>query len=248
MGWWRSLKALLAPRESEPANLNGVENILNYHFQDQSLLRLALSHRSAVNASDTLTGSNERLEFLGDSVLGMIIAHQLYLDNPRMSEGDLTKTKSMLVNETTLATIGKTTGLNRYIFLSSDEERSGGRERSSIIADAVEGIIGAVYLDGGFEAARQVILRLIYANRHKITSDVAPHNYKGDLLEFVQARSGVPPRYEVVAENGPDHDKVFEVVVYVNGEPAGEGSGPSKKEAEQNAAREALRALGYSRS
>lgn len=227
----------------EHRNLDAVQSIIEYRFKDRALLRQALSHRSSLRVSNAGAGSNERLEFLGDSVLGVVIAHQLYLDHPEMNEGDLTKTKALLVNETTLAEVGKMVGLNQHICLSPDEERSGGKERASIIADCVESVIGAVYLDGGFQAASNLILKLIYVNRGKITEDVAPRNHKGELLEIVQANSSAPPRYEVLSEEGPDHIKTFRVGVFVSDRKVGEGTGASKKEAEQDAAGNALEQL-----
>jgi ribonuclease-3 len=133
------------------ADVEVVEDIIGYHFRNPELLHLALSHRSYVR-NNHLNHSNERLEFLGDSVLGLIIAERLFVDNPDMSEGELTKTKAMLVNEVTLSAIGLQVGLNDCILMSPEEERSGGRERSSIIADAVESVIAAVFVDGGVDA------------------------------------------------------------------------------------------------
>ncbi len=177
---------------------------------------------------------------MGDSVLGLAIADRLYLDYPDLSEGDLTKIKALLVNETTLAMIGREVGLNKHILLSPEEDRSGGRERGSIVSDSFESIIGAVFLDGGFLAAQDVVLRLIYVHRKKIMADKSQKNYKGELLELIQSRGNGMPRYDVVSEEGPDHDKIFWVEVAVNGDQLGRGEGASKKEAEQKAAREAL--------
>jgi ribonuclease-3 len=204
------------------------------------LLRLGLTHRSWAYAIDEYPSSNERLEFLGDSVLGLVIAEQLYADFPDLREGELTKRKALLVSEATLAEIGISTGLNRYLLLAPEEEKSGGRERSSIVSDGVESVIGAVFLDGGFEAARDVVIRLIYTRESEIASDATRQNFKGELLEFVQGRGEAMPQYDVVSEEGPDHDKVFNVEVTLNGEKIGSGSGHSKKEAEQRAASAAL--------
>jgi len=222
-------------------NPGEVEELIDYRFRDRRLLELSLTHRSYVGASTYYLPSNERLEFLGDSVLGLIIAHQLYCDQPRKREGDLTKTKAMLVNETTLSQVGSEIGLNRYIRLSQEEEKTGGRERASIISDAFESVIGAVFLDGGLEVARELVLRLIYSRRESILSDTSQWNFKGDLLELIQSRGEGMPRYDVIAERGPDHEKVFHVVVTVGQRKVGEGRGLSKKEAEQKAARQALK-------
>jgi len=230
----------VGPGQDLDTDLESVQNLLGYHFRAPDRLLLALTHRSYIRNGNALELSNERLEFLGDSVLGLIIAHRLFIDHPELSEGDLTKMKAMLVNETTLATVGQEVGLNLYIRLSPEEHNSGGRERPSIISDAFESVIGAIFLDGGFEAARDVVLRLIYTRKDQIVSDKAQRNYKGELLEMIQARGDGMPRYEVISEMGPDHEKVFEVVVSVAGRRVGEGIGLSKKEAEQKAARQAL--------
>jgi len=241
MGFWQSVRHLFAT-ERAPQNIDvsALCGLLGYWFKDQSLLSLSLSHRSFVRTQPGGLESYERLEFLGDSVLGLAISEQLYRDNPEETEGNLTKTKAMLVNETTLAQVGREIGLNAFIQLSPEEERSGGRDRNSIIADAFEAVIGAIYLDGGIEPARDVILKFIYSRRVSITTDVAQKNYKGDLLEMVQARGEGVPRYDVISEEGPDHEKTFHVIVTVAGEKVGEGTGLSKKEAEQRAAAMAL--------
>lgn len=242
MGFWSNLKSIFKLESEAPPQrcLEEVQRIIGYHFRDESLIELALTHRSYHRQSENRRPSNERLEYLGDSVLGLIIADQLYHDHPRVREGQLTKIKAMLVNETTLSTIGKQTGLNDHILLSPEEERLGGRDRASIISDAFESIIGAVYLDGGLEAARDVVLRMIYVRKEEITTDDAQKNYKGELLELIQARGNGMPRYDVVWEKGPDHEKEFKVVVYVGNKNIGTGIGMSKKEAEQKAAAMAL--------
>jgi len=241
MGFWQSIRQLFSSeRTARCDDLSAVCRLLGYCFKDRSLLSLSLSHRSFVRSQPNGGESYERLEFLGDSVLGLVISEQLYLDNPEETEGNLTKTKAMLVNETTLAQIGREIGLNACISLSPEEERSGGRDRNSIIADAFEAVIGAIYLDGGIEPARNVILKFIYSRRESITSDLSQKNYKGDLLELVQARGEGVPRYDVISEIGPDHEKTFHVIVTVSGEKIGEGTGLSKKEAEQRAAAMAM--------
>jgi ribonuclease-3 len=241
MGFWRSFTRFFSlGRGQNGADFSAVSRLLGYHFKDESLLALGLSHRSHIRTKCNGGESYERLEFLGDSVLGLAISEQLYRDCPNETEGNLTKTKAMLVNETTLAQIGREIGLNAHIHLSQDEERSGGRDRASIIADAFEAVIGAIYLDGGIGPAREVVLRFIYSRRDSITSDLAQKNYKGDLLELVQGRGAGVPRYDVISEVGPDHEKTFHVIVTVAGEKIGEGMGLSKKEAEQRAAAVAL--------
>ena len=230
-------------KSSYNPNLNEFQSTIGYHFRDVSLLELGLTHRSYSHSEDRRSASNERLEFLGDSVLGLAIAEFLYRDHPNMREGELTKTKALLVNETTLALIGKRIMLNHFIRLSPEEDRSGGRQRPSIISDAFESVIGAVYLDGGLDAARDLVFRLIYSLKSEIISDKSQHNAKGELLELSQARGEGMPHYTVVSEKGPDHKKVFNVEVFVNGEKYGNGTGHSKKEAEQKAAMDALKRI-----
>jgi ribonuclease-3 len=245
MGLTEFFKHLFAGVEEEApdVDLNRVQDLVGYSFRRPQLLLLALTHRSYIRNGGDKQSSNERLEFLGDSVLGLVIAEKLFHDHFHKSEGDLTKLKAMLVNESTLAQIGQEISLNAYIRLSPEEHNSGGRERASIISDAFESVIGAVFLDGGFEAARDVVLRLIYTRKDSIITDRAQRNFKGELLELVQARGEGMPRYEIISEAGPDHEKVFDVAVTVSGRRLGEGAGLSKKEAEQKAAAQALEVL-----
>ncbi len=211
-----------------------------YKFIKSELLFEALTHRSFVHYNDHIEVSSERLEFLGDSVLGVIIAEYLHNTYPDYNEGDLTKSKALLVNETTLSMIGREIGLNDLILMSPEEEKSGGRERNSIISDAMEAVIGAIYLDGGLNRAREYVTRTIVSHADEIFADSNQRNYKGELLEYLQHLGQPPPFYEVVSEEGPDHMKTFNVVVKTFGEISGSGSGQSKKEAEQKAAAEAL--------
>jgi len=213
---------------------------LKYRFRNSALLEEALTHRSFVRSNGDNIPSNERLEYLGDSVLGLLVAEFLFKKYPDDAEGDLTKMKAMLVNEITLSKSGQNCGLNELILLSDDEENSGGRQRNSIVSDAMEATIGAIYLDGGLEAARIFITKTILSNIRDVLADTDQYNYKGDLLELLQGRGEKTPYYEVIAEKGPDHSKTFEVIVHTAGEITGSGSGPSKKEAEQKAAAEAL--------
>jgi ribonuclease-3 len=192
--------------------------------------------------------SNERLEFLGDSVLGLVIADQLFRDNPCIREGELTQTKAKLVNEIALASVAGDIGLHKFLRLSPEEDKAGGRSRSSIVSDAFESIIAAVYIDGGLDAARDVILRLIYSRRDELATDSAQRNYKGELLELIQSHGDGAPRYDVLAAEGPDHQKRFNIAVYVAGQKVGSGEGSSKKEAEQRAAAAALEILANEES
>jgi ribonuclease-3 len=246
MTLWKKLRRLFAGErpfiasEVPTFDLPQLERLLDYHFENPELASLALTHRSLVRVYDGNLPSNERLEFLGDSVLGLVIADQLYRDHPDQAEGNLTKQKAMLVNEIALARVGTECGFNAHILLSADEERAGGRERPSIVSDAFEALIGAVYLDGGLEAARRMILGCVYSRRDDLLADTAQQNYKGDLLERVQATSSELPCYDVISESGPDHNKTFRVIVRVGARRLGEGTGSSKKDAEQKAARMAL--------
>lgn len=230
------------PQQRGPirVDLDAVEAILGYRFSDRGLLVLSLTHRSFTRFDPSHSPSNERLEYLGDSVLGLVISEQLFRDHPAIHEGDLTKMKAKLVNEATLANSAREMGLHLHLRLSPEEDRAGGRDRPSIVSDGLESVIAAVYIDGGLEAARDVILRHIYSRKHQILTDSSQRNYKGELLELVQSWGEAMPRYIVLTESGPDHHKTFEVEVQILGKVAGRGSGNSKKEAEQHAAAKAL--------
>lgn len=227
----------LFPGKKDP--LGEVETVLNYRFQNRDLLKKALTHRSWENAGL----ANERLEFLGDAVLGLVVSGFLFREFPDLKEGDLTKMKSSLVNESVLTKVFSRFGLADYIYLSSEEEKSGGREKSSITADAMEAILGAIYLDGGLERVSKVISRLLLSDHDRLINDESIYNYKGELLELIQNEGRGVPRYEVIEEIGPDHDKLFVVSVTVESEIIGTGKGTTKKEAEQKAARMALEFL-----
>ncbi|MDH4157364.1 MAG: ribonuclease III [candidate division Zixibacteria bacterium] len=250
MGFFGRIRAYFRSVESAEYNpdLDEFQILIGYRFVKENLLHLCLSHRSFSHQDNRGQKSNERLEFLGDSVLGLVIAELLYRDHPEAREGELTKKKALLVNETTLASIGRKIRLNNFIRLSEEEDRSGGRQRPSIIADAFESVIGAVFLDGGVDAARDVVFRLIYAHKRDIITDESQRNFKGELLEYIQSRGDGMPHYTVASEEGPDHRKVFNVEVYIGSEKYGVGSGYSKKEAEQKAAAEALNKINPSAS
>jgi ribonuclease-3 len=216
--------------------LEEIENILQYKFRDRSLLEKALTHRSWEGSGN----ANERLEFLGDAVLGQVVSEFLFNEYSELNEGDLTKMKSSLVNEAVLARVFSDFGLGEYIYLSREEEKSGGRSKPSITADAMEAIFGAIYLDGGYENASNTINRLLLTDYENLLNDESTFNYKGELLELIQLDGRGVPRYEVVEEIGPDHEKVFVVSVSVELERIGTGRGTTKKEAEQQAAKMAL--------
>ena len=218
-----------------------LEEKLGYVFQDPALLENALTHSSYANESRGRCTSNERLEFLGDSVLGMVVADHLYRTHPDMPEGELTRTRAALVCEESLVEVARDLGLGDYLRLGKGEEGCGGRHRPSIQADAVEAVLAAVYLDGGIGSARKIIQRYVLARSQQHTP---PHDYKTALQELVQRESGQVLAYRLVEEKGPDHAKEFSVEVELNGTTLGFGQGHSKKEAEQMAAKAAIAALG----
>ena len=218
-----------------------LEGVISYRFRNRELVRTALRHRSFLK--DTGLYSNERLEFLGDAVLGLVVSSFLYNQNNNHTEGDLTRMKATLVNETTLFKAASSFNLGEYIFISPEEENSGGRTKPSIIADAFEALIAAVFLDGGLEPAEKLIKEFILRDYLTIVDDKQLHNYKGEFLEYLQARGKGNPQYRVTEQFGPDHSKHFRVGVFCNDEFLGEGLGKSKKEAEQKAARQALKEM-----
>jgi len=215
-----------------------LEEVIGYRFRDPRILDEALSHKSFASESRT-TVYNERLEFLGDSVLAAVVAHYLYREFPNDDEGSLSKKKSQLVSRPMLAQWAAEIGLGEYLRLGVGEESSGGRTRHSLIGNALEAVIGAVYLDGGYaEASRLIRERWLQKSARLEESD-----YKSRLQEVLQKRYKVPPSYELKSSEGPDHDKTFEVLVHIGRKELGRGSGKSKKEAEQNAARNALEGM-----
>ena len=215
-----------------------LEKKLNYTFRNQELLREALNHSSYANEHRSQgLGSNERLEFLGDSVLGFVTAEYLFARHPDLPEGDLTRIRAALVCEQSLHEVAQKLNLGSYLKLGKGEEAGGGRERPSIIADAVEAVLAAVYLDGGIGSARKLIQKFILDREAEKS---ASRDYKTALQELVQRESGQVLSYRLTGESGPDHAKVFRVEVDLNGTPAGKGEGRSKKEAEQSAAKAAI--------
>lgn len=221
--------------------MHPLEEKLDYRFQDPELLERALTHSSYAN--ERLGGaleSNERLEFLGDSILGQVTADHLYRSHPDLPEGDLTRMRAALVCETSLAQVATGWGLGEYLRLGKGEELNGGRHRPSIQADAVEAILAALYLDGGIAQARRTIRSFILCKEEETGEG---QDYKTALQEFVQRTPGHTLKYQMVREEGPDHMKEFWMEVTLDGQQAGAGKGHSKKEAEQQAARVALETL-----
>ena len=210
-------------------------------FKDSALLKLALSHRSYLSVTGGgASDSNERLEFLGDSVLGLVTSEHMFRTRPSEHEGQLTKTKSLLVSKAILSRRALAMGLGRFVLMSHSEIESGGRQRLSILADAFESVIGAIYLDLGFEASRSFIERWLLNDAPEIVADKRHVNYKSHLQEYVQSTFRTHPVYRIRSEMGPDHSKHFMVEVAAGRRVLGEGRGKNKKEAEQAAARHAL--------
>ena len=221
--------------------MQALEEKLGYTFRDPALLENALTHSSYANENRAAGAqSNERLEFLGDSVLGMVTADYLYRTHPDLPEGDLTRTRAALVCEESLVEVAQAWGLGQYLKLGRGENAGGGRTRPSIQADAVEAVLAAVFLDGGIAPARKIIQTYILDAEAERARN---RDYKTALQELVQRESGQVLRYCLVDSSGPDHAKIFTVEVELNGAPVGRGQGHSKKEAEQNAARAAIDGL-----
>ena len=219
-----------------------LETKLGYQFQKPKLLDHALTHSSYANEHHLGSiSSNERLEFLGDSVLGMIVADHLYRTFPDLPEGDLTRIRANLVCEGSLVLVAKEWDLGRYLKLGKGENACGGRSRPSILADAVEAVLAAVFLDGGLEHDRDIIQRFLLDRMEQVNR--ASRDHKTYLQELVQRKSGQVLSYELIGESGPDHNKTFQMQVLLNGQPIGQGTGHSKKEAEQAAANAAIERL-----
>ena len=222
--------------------LTKLEQGLGYTFRNKALLENALTHSSYANENrERHLPDNERLEFLGDSILGFVVAEYLYRNFPDKPEGELTRIRADLVCERTLAEAAATIELGSYLLLGHGEEQGGGRKRDSIVSDAMESVIAASFMDGGFAAAKEIIDRLILSNIPK----GRPRNfdYKTAFQELVQRKKDQQIHYELTGESGPDHDKHFEVEVLLNGKAVGHGVGSSKKRADQGAAEAAIEAL-----
>lgn len=221
--------------------LHELEQHLDYTFHDLRLLRAALYHSSYANEHRAQSvSSNERLEFLGDAVLGFVSADYLYRKHPDLPEGELTRIRAALVCEDSLHEVAQRLHLGDFLMLGKGEESGGGRHRPSILADAVEAVLAAVYLDGGIDEARALVHRILLEKEPEQVVESRRRDCKTELQELVQRKPNQELRYELISESGPDHAKVFTVAVMLNGQVVGLGSGHSKKEAEQSAARTAL--------
>ena len=225
--------------------LGDLEARIGYRFQNPSLLVKALKHRSYVYArQESGIESNERLEFLGDAVLDLLVAEYLFGDFSDKREGDLTQMKSLVVSRQVLSKKAIQIGLGRFILLSTEERSAGGDKQPSILCDAFEALLGALYLDGGIEGCRRFVKTHVLDDFYDLIQRDDFVNFKSRLLEHTQSEGNGHPRYLVHAEDGPDHDKLFSVEVSVAGERIGRGKGRSKKEAQQMAAKDALQNLG----
>lgn len=219
-----------------------LEQVIGYRFKEQSYLQIALTHSSYANESKQVSANNERQEFLGDAVLSIIVADYIFRHR-KVPEGELTKIRASLVCEVALATFAQQIELGNYLLLGRGEEHNGGRTRPSILADAFEALIAAIYLDGGMDAARSFVLPFISDTvEHAAGTDL--HDYKTQLQEVIQKNPEERITYVLVDERGPDHDKWFSVQVHLNSNVIGSGEGKSKKIAEQQAAKEALLLMG----
>ena len=226
------------------ADLSTLQEVLGVNFKNSSLLEQALVHDSYINENPELAPtSNERLEFLGDAVLGLIITARLYQDFPHSAEGELTRFRSLLVRRYTLARLATEINLGDYLHLGRGEEASGGRFKPANLASAFEALIAAIYLDRGLTSTRDITLRLFRYELEKLTNQVAGTDYKSQLQEFIQAQQQKTPSYHIIGATGPDHGPCFTAEVKVGDKLLGRGSGKSKKEAETEAARAALEKL-----
>jgi len=215
--------------------MSSLEEVIGYEFRDKELLTEALTHKSHATESGS-PRNNERLEFLGDSVLGLIVSYYLFLKNPSEDEGFLSKTKSAIVSRANLARWAEAIGIGHYIILGAGEKLSGGSRRHSILANAIEAVLGAVYLDGGLPNAEKIIIPWLEGQ----APGELDIDHKSMLQEMIQKRHKRPPDYELMSESGPEHEKLFTIRVYLGKKTLGLGSGKNKKEAQQAAAKNAL--------
>jgi ribonuclease III len=230
------------------SSVDSLQSSLGYRFKSRALIDEALTHSSLVNEQKTSSARhNERLEFLGDAVLSLVMSEYLASALPQSSEGTLSKLKAQVVSETSLARVARRLGLGEHLKLGRGEDRSKGREKDSLLADALEAVLAAVFLDGGFDASRTVARDIFaeeLANIAAQQEQPGASDYKTQFQEWCQKRHDTLPHYMTVRESGPDHQKIFEVELSIQGDVVGVGSGRSKKEAEQQAAKQALGQVG----
>jgi len=216
-------------------DIEKLQQVLGYEFEDKNLIIEALTHKSYKQPCD-----NERLEFLGDAVLDLVVGEYLYKKFPKSDEGNLSKIRASLVNETGFDKLARYINLGDYILLSNAEENNGGREKSSLLSNAFEAIMGAIYLEAGLEKVKEISIRLIEQNHESISLDSLFRDFKTTLQELTQARFGTTPEYKVIASRGPDHKKEFEVAVFIQDKEYARANGKSKKIAQQEAAKKAV--------
>jgi ribonuclease-3 len=255
LNFFKALFGKIQNRESETASVEAssheqdivkkFQEKFQLHFNNNCLIITAFKHRSYLNVTnEDRTASNERLEFLGDAVLDLVITQYLYEKFPKRTEGQLSKIKSILVSQPVLAEIAGNLMLGDMILINKGEEKTGGRQRRSLLSDTFEAIVGAIYLDKGLDTAREFIYQHLLSHFKSIVQRELFKNYKSILLEYAQSQYGKLPEYKVLEEYGPDHDKRFVIAVYLDGDEVGKGNGKSKKIAEQEAAKYAMQQLG----
>ncbi len=227
-------------------NFKTLENKWGINFKNPELLRQALTHRSYLNEHPELSlAHNERLEFLGDAVLGLVVTAHLFAQYPEQDEGELTAYRAALVNWEILGAVAAEAGLNDYLFLSRGEQKDGGRARAVILANTIEAVIGAIFLDQGYTEAEKFIAKYLFPKLPSIVEDRSWQDSKSLFQEKAQAEQNITPVYKVLHQSGPDHDKTFTVGLYLGKDLIAEGEGPSKQRAEQEAARAGLSAQGW---
>jgi len=219
--------------------LSDIQQRIAYTFNDVELLERSLTHKSYAN-ENRVPYHNERMEFLGDAVLSLVVSEYLMKACPDSTEGDLSRLRAAVVSEPALAAVSREIGLGDYLLLGKGEEQTGGRNKDSLLADCLEALIASVYLDTGIDAAEAFVIRFFAAVINKTCTSGGSLDYKTELQELCQERLKLLPEYRIVSETGPDHQKQFEMEVWINGQLSGRGIGRSKKEAEQRSAREAL--------
>lgn len=226
-------------------DFSNLEKKVGIKFKDKTLLELAFVHKSYCNETDEMCLHNERLEFLGDAVLELVVTDSLYKSYPDKPEGELTNWRSALVKGKNLEKVAKALNLGEYLFLSRGEEISGGREKSYILANTVEAFIGAIYLDKGYETAKEFIAKQIISLLDEIIKNNLYIDAKSHFQELAQEKLSITPRYELLDDSGPDHNKEFIMGAYLGDELIAEGKGSSKQDAEQDAAGNALKKKGW---
>jgi len=225
------------------SQLKKLQEKISYRFRNLQLLTQALTHRSWLHQENEKGEDNEKLEFLGDSVIELVVSHLLFVRFPHLNEGGLSKARASLVKEATLASLARGLGLGQTLRLGRGEDETGGRQKNSILAGGTEALAAAVYLDGGYKEAFRVLERLYAPLLEEMGEGLRDSDFKTSLQEYTQRHLNTTPQYILADQKGPDHDKTFEVTIYIGGKVYGKGKGRSKKEAEQRAAAEALKTL-----